>query len=137
MGFCISGCIECVVAPEQNVRGPLTAHVTVNKLLLDAVYRAVVCEADDHRARLTYPGEGPGRTLSWPDLALLAAKAMARSLPEADPIQIELPARRNGDPPTRHTIIRSALLGAWDRVFRTSLDPVPPSGSLVRLRMSL
>ncbi len=37
VGFCLRGCVECVVAPEQNIHGILTAKETVNKLLLTSV----------------------------------------------------------------------------------------------------
>src|SRR5262249_29867250 len=35
-GFCLYGCVDCVVAPEQNLHGILAARETVNKSLLDA-----------------------------------------------------------------------------------------------------
>ena len=68
VGFCLHGCVECVVAPEQNIHGILTAKETVNKLLLDSAYRTLVCESGTPRGGITYPGldrAGPsrGRTL--------------------------------------------------------------------------
>ncbi len=35
VGFCLHGCVECVVVREQNIHRILTAKETVNKLLLD------------------------------------------------------------------------------------------------------
>ena len=60
VGFCLHGCVECVVAPEQNIHGILTAKETVNKLLLDAAYRTLVCESGTPLDRDHLPREWTG-----------------------------------------------------------------------------
>src|SRR5262249_31043845 len=91
MGFCVDGCISCILAPEQNVYGILSARDTASKLLLDALYRVVVCEGSDAVSLLTYPGTGPGRTESFQNLAMRVAEAMGKSIPTVTPFQVELP----------------------------------------------
>jgi hypothetical protein len=134
MGFCFDGCISCVVAPEQNIRGILSAKDTVSKLLMDALYRVVVCESADPVAVLTYPGNGPGRTEPFGNLALRVAEAMGKSISTVKPFQVELPT---GGPPTVITILRATGIGSWSRVFRPNWDPAPPPTDRVRPRTPL
>ena len=69
----------------------LTANETVNKLLLDPAYRALVCESGTPRGGITYPGIGPGRTVAWPDLAMCVAAALGQTDDET-PMTVELPS---------------------------------------------
>jgi len=78
VGFCHHGCVQCVLAPEQNLHGTLTARDTVNKLLLDVVYRDVVCMSET--AASTYPATGTGRTCSFEEVALVVSSAVGVSV---------------------------------------------------------
>jgi hypothetical protein len=131
MGFCMDGCIACVVAPEQNIHGILSAKETVSKLLIDALYRVVVCENPDPVAALTYPGTGPGKTEMFSDLALRVSDAMGKSVIDVKPFQVELPT-----PGERVvvTVMRATGIGTWSRVFRPSWDAAPPPVERVRPR---
>jgi hypothetical protein len=132
VGYCFQGCIDCVVAPEQNLHGILTAKDSVNKLLLDACYRQLVCEAGTARANTTYPATGPARSVQWPQLSLTVATAMAQ--PSGAPsLVVALPF----PPGMQITVIPSAVPAGWERVFRTTYNPAPQPGMTVRPRMSL
>lgn len=133
-GYCWDGCISCVVDPKQNIHGVLAAKETVSKLLLDTVYRLIVCEATDPTAVLTYPGGGPGRTVNFADLALCVATNMAQTPPGVEPLQV---AVGTGAKSTVVTVIRATGLGGWVRVFRPTWDPAPPPDDRVRPRMPL
>ena len=76
--------------PVQNIHGILTAKETVNKLLLDSAYRTLVCESGTPRAGITYPGNGPGRTVPWPDLAMCVAASGQTN--DETPMTVELPS---------------------------------------------
>jgi hypothetical protein len=132
VGYCLHGCIDCVVAPEQNLHGILTVKETVNKLLLDACYRRVVCEAGTPRASLSYPAAGPARSVAWPQLAAVVAAGMGQPSGAA-PMVVSLPH----PPGMQVTVIPAAVPAGWERIFRTAWGPSPPPGALMRPRMSL
>jgi hypothetical protein len=133
-GYCWDGCISCVVEPEQNIHGVLAAKETVSKLLLDAIYRVVVCEAVDPVVGLIYPGQGPGRTVDFAELALCVASNMAQSPPGTEPLPIVV---GSGAKATVVTVIRATSLGGWVRVFRPTWNAAPVPGQLVRPLMPL
>lgn len=133
-GFCIDGCVSCVVAPEQNIHGILAAKETVSKLVLDALYRRLVVESPAPEAALRYPGIGVGRTVAWDELAGLLAGAMGQSLPGTTSFTVELDGSAG---PVSVTVIPATSLGPWDRVFRPSWDPAPPPADNVRPRMPI
>ncbi len=133
LGCCIDGCVGCVVAPEQNLRGVLSARDTVSKLLLDAFYRTVVCEADTPLAQVCYPGTGPGRTELWPDLAKRVASAIGVGAGEP-PVVVRLNAESAS---LDVTLVRAAVPAGWHRVLRTTWEPAGVSDARVRPRMSL
>jgi hypothetical protein len=120
--------------PEQNIHGVLAAKETVSKLLLDAIYRVVVCEAVDPVVGLIYPGQGPGRTVDFAELALCVASNMAQSPPGTEPLPIVV---GSGAKATVVTVIRATSLGGWVRVFRPTWNPAPVPGQLVRPLMPL
>ncbi|MCX6027109.1 MAG: hypothetical protein NTY23_12790 [Chloroflexi bacterium] len=132
MGFCVDGCINCVVSPEQNLRGVLTAKDTVSKLLLDAAYRFVVCEAAGSTGNLCYPGTSTGRTENWDDLALCLGAAMAQSPAGAAPMAVELDTPRGS---VTVTVLVAAAPGPWSIVFRPNWDEAGVPGPRVRPRM--
>ncbi|KYF70833.1 DEAD/DEAH box helicase [Sorangium cellulosum] len=133
LGCCIDGCVACVVAPEQNLRGVLSARDTVSKLLLDAFYRTQVCEAGTPLAQVCYPGTGPGRTELWTDLAMRVASAVGQDAGEP-PVVVRLNA---ASAPLDVTIMRAAVPAGWHRVFRPTWEPAGMPGPRVRPRMSL
>lgn len=133
MGFCIDGCIACVVAPEQNIKGVLSAKDTVSKLLLDAMYRTLVCESNSPWTGLVYPGTGPGRTETWARMAQIVASAVGKNIQTATPVQLSLPGRGGSIPVT---VIPAAVVGGWDRVFRPSWAAAPVPAERVRPRMA-
>lgn len=132
-GFCLDGCIACVVSPEQNLHGVLTAKDSVSKLLLDAFYRSTVCEYPAPLYQTLYPGTGPGRTTDWRDLSSVVASAMASYIPPVGTVTVEFRTPRG---PIRLTVVPATTIGNWDRVFRPSWEPAPPPGERVRPRMS-
>jgi hypothetical protein len=134
MAFCVDGCVACVVAPEQNLRGVLGARDTVSKLILDAAYRIVVCQSAGSIPSVTYPGTGPGRTELWPDLALRVASALGQSPQGAQELTIELPTSQGA---TTLTVVQAASAGQWNRVFRPTWSPAGVPQPRVRPRMSL
>ena len=132
VGFCLHGCVECVVAPEQNIHGILTAKETVNKLLLDSAYRTLVCESGTPRAGITYPGNGPGRTVPWPDLAMCVAAALGQTDDET-PMTVELPSAEGT---VRVIVVPQAVPAGWYRVFRTGWELAGPPPCVIRPCMS-
>ncbi len=134
VGFCADGCISCVVAPEQNLHGILTAKETVSKLLIDALYRVVICESADPVAVLTYPGTGPGKTELFAELARRVSDAMGKSITNVKPFQVEL---RTPGSPVVVTVMRATGIGSWSRVFRPSWEAAPPPDERVRPRMPI
>jgi hypothetical protein len=133
VGCCIDGCIACVVAPEQNLRGVLSARDTVSKLLLDAFYRTLVCDAGTPLAEICYPGTGPGRTELWADLAMRVASAVGRDAGES-PMVVRL---KTEGAPLDVTVVRAAVPAGWHRVFRPTWQAAGTPGPRVRPRMSL
>jgi hypothetical protein len=132
-GFCLSGCVGCLVAPETNLHGSLEARETVNKLLLDAFYRRTICEANTPAAEVCYPANGPSRTCECAQWTSVLATALAQ---DAGPLSIELmlPA---GDAGEQVVSLVSPLVtrGANPVVFRTSWDRVKIPEARVRVRM--
>jgi hypothetical protein len=134
MGFCVDGCVSCVVAPEQNVHGPLAAKDSVSKVLMDAFYRTEVCERDDEVCRVVYPGTGPGRTELNADLALRVAEGLGKSPAQFEPFKVQL---KFGQKSVAVTVVRATCLGPWSRVFRPSWEPAQVPSDRVRPRMPL
>lgn len=133
-GYCISGCVACLVAPEQNIHGQLNAKETVNKLLLDAMYRTVVCQSGTTTANLLYPGTGTSRTVAWSQLLLTVASATGQSLStQGFDVNLEI----SGMPNVTVTIVPATFPGSWNRVFRLTWDPVQPPDNRVRPRMAI
>jgi hypothetical protein len=132
-GFCLSGCVGCLVAPETNLHGSLEARETVNKVLLDAFYRRTICEANTSAAVVCYPANGPSRTCECAQWTAVLATALAQ---DASPLSIELmlPAGSAGE---QVVSLVSPLVtrGANPVVFRTSWDPVGVPEPRVRVRM--
>ena len=134
MGFCVDGCVSCIVAPEQNIHGPLSAKDSVSKMLMDAFFRSEVCESDDEVCRIVYPGTGQGRTEGYAVVALRAAEALGRSPSGYGTFKVEL---KYGDKATVITVMRATSLGPWSRVFRPTWGAAPVPSDRVRLRMPL
>lgn len=137
MGMCLSGCLECVVAPEQNIHGPLAAVISVNKLLLDSLYRERVCQTGAPVCDAAYPGAGPARTTRWRELALTVAAATGTPIPGQLAMQVRL-IQPMGDRPAVDIAVSPATTpGPWSRVFRVDWGPAGPPRPLVRPRMTL
>ncbi|BBM87120.1 DEAD/DEAH box helicase [Candidatus Uabimicrobium amorphum] len=121
MGFCISGCISCILSPEQNIHGSLNAQETVNKLVLDALYRYLICSSEEPETRLRYPGTEMAHTILWEDLGQVVASCMGQTLPNFPQIELDLPDMScNGN---QHlVIIPTSVPAGWERVFRRSWD---------------
>lgn len=132
-GFCMSGCIGCLVAPETNLHGSLEARETVNKVLLDAFYRRTICEANSNASAVCYPGTGPSRTCACHEWTAVLATALAQ---DAAPISVSLmlPA---GDGSEQMVSLVSPLVtrGANPVVFRTSWNAGTVPQPRVRVRM--
>ncbi|HEU4729015.1 MAG TPA: DEAD/DEAH box helicase [Kofleriaceae bacterium] len=133
-GFCVDGCITCVVAPEQNLHGVLTAKESVSKLLLDALYREVVCGATDAVAQATYPGMGPSRTVDWTQLASTVASSLGRSPTGVSSFVATLQGATGA---SDVTVFPATTPGAWSAVFRPTWDAAPTPQPRVRPRMPL
>lgn len=133
-GFCVDGCVACLVAPEQNLHGVLSAKESVSRLLLDSLYREVVCESPDSVARLTYPGTDPGRTVDWSQLAAVVATSLGRTPGGVSSFTVTLQTP-NG--PSDVTVFPATTPGAWTPVMRPTWDAAPPPGQRVRPRMPL
>jgi hypothetical protein len=130
--YCLYGCVDCVIAPEQNLRGSLHAKESVNKLLLDACYRVVVCESPHPLSALAYPGTGPARSVPWPNLAIVVTAALGREA--GAHFVVELPTPQGSQ---ALTILTSLVPAGWDRVLRPSWTASTAPGGLVRPRMSI
>lgn len=132
-GFCLSGCIGCLVAPETNLHGSLEARETVNKVLLDAFYRRLVCEANSTASTVCYPATGPSRTCGCQEWTLVLAAALAQ---DAAPISISL-MLPTGDGSEQMVSLVSPLVtrGANPVVFRTSWNAGAVPEPQVRVRM--
>ncbi|BDG08615.1 DEAD/DEAH box helicase family protein [Anaeromyxobacter paludicola] len=134
MGFCVDGCVSCVVAPEQNLHGPLSAKDSVSKILLDALYRTQVCERGDEFTKLFYPGAQVARTELHNSLAIRVAENLGRSPSQFPPFTIDL---KVGSKSVPLTVVRATSVGPWARVFRPTWDPAPAPTDRVRPRMPL
>jgi hypothetical protein len=133
-GYCLAGCVGCVVAPESNLHGSLNARETVNKALLDAYYRRVIVESGSSTARACYPASGPACTCSWGQHKRIAASGLAR---DAANIVVNLllqPA--DGGDPTLLPISPTVTRDGESVVLRTGWDPVPQPVEQVRVHMS-
>lgn len=127
VGYCLCGCVSCVVSPEQNRRGVLSARETVNKLLLDACFRRLVSEPNPD----SYPATGPGRTVDWAALPATVASALGRPAP-VPAFTVEVPV--TGGHQTL-AVSPAAVPAGWERVFRTDWLPAGVPVGLVRPRM--
>jgi hypothetical protein len=132
-GFCVLGCVGCLVAPETNLHGSLEARESVNKPLLDAFYRRTICEAKSAVANVCYPAEGPSRTCECSQWTTILASALAK---DASPqtIELMLPAGNSGE---QVVSLVSPLVtrGAVTAVFRTGWDSAGIPEPRVRVRM--
>lgn len=133
-GCCIDGCVACVVEPEQNLHGVLTARETVSKLLLDALYRDVICSAADPITQATYPGTGPSRTVDWSQLATTVAANLGRTPSGLAHFTVALSSNGNL---SDVTVFPALTPGAWSLVMRPNGDPAPVPTERVRPRMPL
>lgn len=127
VGYCLFGCVSCVVSPDQNLRGILTARETVNKLLLDACYRRLVCEPDG----ATYPGGGLARTVGWAELPTVVASALGRPA-DSPGFTVQVPSPGGSQ---ALAVAQVAVPAGWERVFRTGWDPAGVPAGRVRPRM--
>jgi hypothetical protein len=132
-GFCLSGCVGCLVAPETNLHGSLEAKETVNKVLLDAFYRRTVCEADTSASVVCYPANGPSRTCECTQWTSVLATALAQDASSLS-VELMLPAGNDGE---QVVSLISPLVtrGANPVVFRTSWEPLEVPVPRVRVRM--
>jgi hypothetical protein len=137
LGMCVSGCVECLVAPEQNIRGPLAATTTVNKLLLDAIYTTAVCASPQPVTSVTYPAQGTGRTCTWDELPIVVAVANATPAPGTAAMQVRLLQPSNGQPAVDLSVVPAATPGPWGLVLRTDLGVAPVPQGRIRPRMTL
>jgi hypothetical protein len=131
-GFCLSSCISCLLSPETNIHGSLSAKDTANKLLLDTYYRYLVCEKDDASNRACYPADGAGRTVEWGRQGKVCASALAQDT-GGPSIELRLPTRDGGN---QALLISPALtIGAFETVFRVGWEPLQLPTQRVRVRM--
>lgn len=130
-GFCIDGCVSCLVAPEQNLHGVLTARESISKLLLDALYRDVVCGGTDAITDAIYPGTGAARTIEWSQLGVTVSSSLGRTPSGLASFMVKL----NGTQDV--TVFPSTTPGAWDRVFRPDWGAAACPIPRVRARMPL
>jgi|GEM_PF-4756488 len=82
VGFCLAGCVGCLLSPETNLHGSLRARESVNKVLLDAFFGEVVvakATRGDSVARACYPATGVGCTCDWNTSARVAASALGQA----------------------------------------------------------
>lgn len=133
-GFCVDGCVACVVAPEQNLHGVLAARETVSKLLLDALYREVVCGGVDPITQHVYPGSGAARTVDWAAMATTVTSNLGRTPPGVPGFSVEL-AGAGGN--SAVTVFPATTPGGWDLVFRPDWSHAAPPSQRVRPRMPL
>jgi hypothetical protein len=133
-GFCVDGCIACLVAPEQNLHGVLNAKESVSKLLLDALYREVVCGATDPVTQLTYPGTGPARTVEWTQLAATVASGLGLTPAGAESFVVTLHGSAG---PSEVTVLPATTPGGWSPVFRSGWAATQTPEPIVRPRMPL
>jgi hypothetical protein len=133
LGFCLSGCIACVVSPEANLHGSLNARDSVNKLLLDAFYRCSVCESGEPYLDVCYPGRGAARTVAWGEHVRSAASALGR---DAGTFRLELMLPTgDGAERTVSLVTPSVTYGGEAIVFRKAWDPTTTPQPTVRIRM--
>jgi hypothetical protein len=132
-GFCLCGCIGCLVSPETNLHGSLESKESVNKTLLDAFYRRTICEANTTTSNTCYPATGPSRTCACEEWTTVLASALAQDATQQT-IQLMLPA---GAGTEQIVSVVSPLVtrGANPSVFRTSWNPLGIPQARVRIRM--
>lgn len=119
-GFCVAGCVNCTLNPEMNLPGVLVARETVNKPLLDAFYRTVVCECGTAAAEYEYPLTGAGRTGTWAEVEpVIDATPPAADFPTVE-VQVD-----GGIAVSVGTHPRGT---DWQRVFRPDWNPAPLPG---------
>jgi hypothetical protein len=119
-GFCVSGCVNCAVNPEMNLPGVLVARETVNKPLLDAFYRTLVCEAGTPVADYAYPLTNPGRAGTWQE-----GEALITSAPPSDGFaQVDVQV----DATMQIAVGTHPLRTDWQRVFRPDWSPAAALG---------
>ena len=82
IGFCLAGCVGCLLSPETNLHGSLRARESVNKTLLDAFFGETIVGATNRGnpvARVCYPGTGVGCTCPWTDYTRVIASALGQA----------------------------------------------------------
>jgi hypothetical protein len=82
IGFCLAGCVGCLLSPETNLHGSLRARESVNKVLLDAFFGEVIvgkATRGESVARACYPATGVGCTCNYAESARVAASALGQS----------------------------------------------------------
>jgi hypothetical protein len=130
----VNGCISCLISPEQNVHGILNAKESVSKLLLDTLYREVVCETTDSITQATYPGTGPSRTIEWSQLATTVASSLAQTPNGVDSFTVRL---HGASGTSDVTVLPATNPGAWNPVFRPGWNAILYPEPIVRPRMPL
>lgn len=132
-GFCLAGCIACLLAPEANLHGSLNAKESVNKTLLDAFYRCAVCEGGGPVCDVCYPASGPARTCAWRDHTRVRASALGRDAGTFS-VELVLPTVGGDD---AVSLVTPCVTDAGDPtpVFRTGWDPGGVPEPRVRVRM--
>lgn len=133
-GYCLAGCVGCVVAPESNLHGSLNARETVNKTLLDAFYRRVVVESGSGAGRACYPASGPACTCAWGEQKRVTASGLARDA-GSFVVNLLLHAVGGGDA-TLLPISPAVTRDGEALVFRTAWEPSGPPSQSVRVHMS-
>jgi hypothetical protein len=133
-GFCVDGCIACLVSPEQNVHGLLSARESVSKLLLDSLCREVVCATLNPVARATYPGQGPARTVDWSLLASTVASALGRTPTGVAGFSVTLQGAAGA---SDVAVFPATTPGGWSTVFRLGWAASAAPGPTVRPKMPL
>jgi hypothetical protein len=131
--FCLAGCIGCLLAPETNLHGSLNTKESVNKTLLDAYYRRLVCESGGPACDTCYPASGPARTCDWRDHTRVRASALGRDAGTFS-VELVLPTVEGDD---TVSLITPCVTDAGDPqpVFRTGWKPAGVPKPTVRVRM--
>jgi hypothetical protein len=134
LGFCLDGCVACVISPESNLHGSLSARESVSKTLLDAFYRRVVVEAGTALSTACYPATGPSRTCAWGEQGRTAASALGRDAGFVTATLLVPPAR--GGEPVVLPVSASVTDAGEHVVFRLDWSPAVVPPRRVRVHMS-
>jgi hypothetical protein len=130
VGFCFSGCVACVLSPETDIHGILNAKERVNKLLLDAFYRRVVCEVTGSPI---YPANGPARTALWGEHLRVCASALGQDADEFT-AELLLPTGRTSEKVVS-VVSNSVTYSDEAIIFRVDWTPSSLPEARVRVRM--